>query len=337
MSWNDRLLSVEELLAVDDNPTGATLSEKAKALLKQQTETWPMLRGAVAAFDRVEHKKFSVKGSEVFTQFNPKRIVSTGAKVDAATIQKRPCFLCVENLPAEEKGISFGDDLVVLCNPFPVLRDHLVISSRRHTPQTIDGQIGTLLDLAKEFGREWFVLYNGPRCGASAPDHLHFQACPRTGVPLFADYWFQLERERTKPEYVVLHNYRIKLMAGGGGNREELIFWFNRVIEYLSSIVGAESEPMINLIVTHQDGQWTIFIMPRDKHRPECYYAEGDAKLTISPAAIDLAGVMVVPEAEHFARITAEDIERIYDEVTFDHDLLIEWILKVNRDKELRY
>ncbi len=335
MSWNDRLLSVEELLVVDNNPTGATLSEKAKALLKQQAETWPILREAVAAADQVEYKKFSVKGSDVLAQFNPKRIVSTGAKVDAATIQKRPCFLCVENLPAEEKGISFGDDLVVLCNPFPVLRDHLVISSRRHTPQTIAGNIGAMLDLSRDFGSEWFTLYNGPRCGASAPDHLHFQACPRTGVPLFADFSLQTDRKRSKPESAGIYDYRIKLMIGCGGNREQMISWFNRAIEHLSSIVVAESEPMINLIVTYQQGQWTIFIMPRGKHRPECYYAEGDAKLTISPAAIDLAGVMVVPEPEHFARITAEDIERIYDEVTFDRDLLIEWILKVNSDKEL--
>ncbi len=337
MIWNNRLLSVEELLTVSANRIDATLNDKARALLKQQVANWPMLSKAVAGLDQVEYKKFSVKGAEVLAQFNPKRIISTGAKVDAATIQKRPCFLCVENLPAEEKGISFGDELVVLCNPFPVLRDHLVISSRRHTPQTIAGNLGVLLDLAKELGSEWFTLYNGPRCGASAPDHLHFQACPRIGVPLFADLELQLECQPTTLQFAAVSDYRIRLMIGCGGNREQMIFWFNRALRQLSAVLGGDDEPMINLIVTYQYGQWTIFIMPRGKHRPDCYYAEGDAKLTVSPAAIDLAGVMVVPEASHFARITGEALERIYDEVTIGQDKLDAWLAGINRDNELRF
>jgi len=112
----------------------------------------------------------------VLAQFNPRRIVSTTAGVDSATIGQRPCFLCSENLPPEEKGIEFGEDFIVLCNPFPVLRDHLVITARRHIPQAIEGSFGALLDLSRELGAEWFTVYNGPKCGASAPDHLHFQA-----------------------------------------------------------------------------------------------------------------------------------------------------------------
>lgn len=334
MSWNNRLLSEDELSKFGMPASGGSAVE---ALIRHQIATWPMLREAVTGLDQVEYKKFSVKGAEVLAQFNPRRIVSTGAKVDAATIRKRPCFLCVENLPAEEKGIRFGNDLVILCNPFPVLRDHLVISSRSHTPQTIAGNIGAMLDLSRDFGNEWFILYNGPRCGASAPDHLHFQACPRTGVPLFADFSLQIDRNRSKPEYAGIGDYRIKLMIGCGGDREQMILWFNRAIHHLSAIAGGDDEPMINLIVTYQKGQWTIFIMPRGKHRPDCYYADGDAKLTISPAAIDLAGVMVVPEAAHFARITGETLERIYDEVTIGTDKLEVWIAGMNSDNELRF
>src|SRR5262249_54837734 len=141
MGWEERILATDTM----------DFRSRIQALIRQQLETWPMLREAVAGLDDVEYKKLSVKGSEGFAQYNPKRIVSTAAKVDAATIKQRPCFLCVENLPAEEKGIPFGRTFIVLCNPFPVLRSHLVLSSRTHTPQTIEGNLTTLLDFARGF------------------------------------------------------------------------------------------------------------------------------------------------------------------------------------------
>ena len=162
MSWNDRLLSADELSGYGLPPEGGTTNALAKALLRQQIETWPMLREAVAALSQASYKEFCVKGAIVFAQFNPARIVSTAAKVDAAAISQRPCFLCADNLPPEEKGIAFGERFVVLCNPFPVLPEHLVIASREHTPQAIDGNFGAMLDLARELGEDWFVLYNGP-------------------------------------------------------------------------------------------------------------------------------------------------------------------------------
>ncbi|MBL8188564.1 MAG: DUF4922 domain-containing protein, partial [Acidobacteria bacterium] len=125
MNWDSRLLP----------PEGETLNASVEVLIQQQIATWPMLREAVAGLQQAQYKEFSVAGSNVRAQFNPARIVSTAAKVDAATISKRPCFLCADNLPPEEKGIAFGDRYVVLCNPFPVLANHLVISAREHTPQ----------------------------------------------------------------------------------------------------------------------------------------------------------------------------------------------------------
>ncbi len=312
-----------------------TLNATVKSLIRQQVATWPMLRDAVIGLEKVEFKKFTVKGSEVFAQFNPARIVSTAAKVDAATISKRPCFLCADNLPPEEKGIAFGDRFVVLCNPFPVLKDHLVISSREHVPQAIEGNFGAMLDLAQDLGENWFVLYNGPRCGASAPDHFHFQACSRAEVPLFEDFDFWLQRNSNEVGYVVNHNYRFNLMACGGNERQKLVEWFGRAIGHLAAVTNSEVEPMLNLTATFQNGQWSVFILPRGKHRPACYDAEGDAKLTISPAAIDLAGVVVVPQPDHFARVTGADLENIFSEVGLSDDQLIEWLKRINSDKEM--
>jgi hypothetical protein len=325
MNWDSRLLP----------PEGGTLSVSVEALIAQQIATWPMLREAVAGFEQVAVKQFTVKGSQVFAQFNPARIVSTAAKVDAATIRKRPCFLCADNLPPEEKGIAFGDRFVILCNPFPVLPNHLVIASREHTPQAIEGNFGAMLDLARELGDDWFVLYNGPRCGASAPDHFHFQACSREGVPLFSDFDFWLNRDSDESGFVIGHSYRFNLMAFAGTDRQKLESWFARAIAELAAMMNSDDEPMMNLILSYQQDHWRGFILPRGKHRPACYFAEGDAKLTISPAAIDLAGVVVVPQPEHFARITASDLETIFAEVGLSNEQMIDWGQRINRDKEM--
>jgi ATP adenylyltransferase/5',5'''-P-1,P-4-tetraphosphate phosphorylase II len=291
-----------------------------------------MLRDAVAGLARVEYKSLRARGSEVLAQFNPQRIVSTGAKVDAATIKQRPCFLCPENLPPEERGIAFGADFVALYNPFPVLPRHLVIASRRHIPQTIDGNFGTLLDLARDLGGEFFAIYNGATCGASAPDHLHFQACERNLPPIFHEIALREKRSLSNSpgvETFTLKNYRLNALIARSNDRAALIEWFDRALTRLAEVTGAGAEPMINLVVTRDDARrngWTVIVFPRAKHRPDRYFAEGDAKLTVSPAAIDLAGILVVPQPDHFAKITSQDAEEIYAEVTLGDSMFDKWL-----------
>lgn len=307
MNWDNRVL-----------PAAGGFRLQVRALLAQQAETWPELRDGIAALSEVRYRRLIVKGSDVLAQFNPRRIVSTTARVDSAAISERPCFLCPENLPAEEKGIAFGEDFLALCNPFPVLRDHLVISARRHVPQAIAGNFGALLDVAGELGREWFTLYNGPRSGASAPDHLHFQACSAEKLPILRDLdnW----ERRAIPanagvDCFTLAGYRVHALIARSSERQALLDWFDRLLAQLNG--PGEAEPMINLIATGElNSGWTVIVFPRSKHRPACYYAEGEARLTVSPAAIDLGGVVILPVAEHFARITAEELEKIFAEVT---------------------
>jgi ATP adenylyltransferase/5',5'''-P-1,P-4-tetraphosphate phosphorylase II len=329
MSWKERVVDIEELRPYLPNNSEPDFRGLVEGLAEQQLATWPMLRDAVAGLARVEYKRVRVRGSEVLAQFNPQRIVSTAAKVDAATIKQRPCFLCAENLPPEERGIAFGADFVALYNPFPVLPRHLVITSRRHIPQTIEGNFGTLLDLALDLGGEFFVLYNGAACGASAPDHLHFQACARESAPIIPeiDTWERRGLSKNSGvESFTLKDYRLNALVARGNDRLAVYEWFERALRCLAEITGAESEPMINLVVTRDGGRWTVIIFPRSKHRPDRYFADGDAKLTVSPAAIDLAGVLVVPQPDHFSKITSRDVEEIYAEVTLDGAVFEAWL-----------
>jgi ATP adenylyltransferase/5',5'''-P-1,P-4-tetraphosphate phosphorylase II len=329
MSWKERVIGIEELRPHLPNKSEPDFRGLLEGLAEQQLATWPMLRDAVAGLARVEYKRLRVRGSEVLAQFNPQRIVSTAAKVDAAAIKQRPCFLCAENLPPEERGIAFGADFIALYNPFPVLPRHLVITSRRHIPQTIEGNFGTLLDLALDLEGEFFVVYNGAACGASAPDHLHFQACERKSLPIIREIETWGSRSLSNDsgvETFTLKDYRLNALIARGADRRAMSEWFDRALRLLAEVTGAESEPMINLVVTRDGDRWTVIIFPRGKHRPDRYFAEGDAKLTVSPAAIDLAGVLVVPQPDHFAKITSRDAEEIYAEVTLGGAAFDTWL-----------
>jgi ATP adenylyltransferase/5',5'''-P-1,P-4-tetraphosphate phosphorylase II len=313
MNWEQRVLEG----SWGDYP------EAVEALIRQQMQTWPALREAVEALERAQLRNFVVKNSEVQTQYNPKRIISTSAKVDAQTISKRPCFLCVENLPPEERGIPFQRDFMTLCNPFPILPGHLVVASRSHTPQTIQGNFLSFLELTRSLGEGWFTLYNGPRCGASAPDHLHFQACRYEKLPIMADLarWLHFFLLDTQPvNTFIMEGHRLNSLVGRGPDIDAIADWFDQVMRSLSAVTRSEEEePMINVVAIYEQEEWAIVCYPRSRHRPSCYDAEGDARFTVSPAAIDLSGLLIVPQEDHFQRINQKDIERIYAEVTLDH------------------
>ncbi|MFN0084158.1 MAG: DUF4922 domain-containing protein [Blastocatellia bacterium] len=332
MTWNERLLTRADLLPYWPRTTAGTLRIAVQALMAQQFDTWPMLRDSITALGEVQSRALRVRGADVRVQFNPARIVSTAAVVDAAAIRERPCFLCLENLPPEEKGIAFGEEYVALCNPFPVLPGHLVIASRAHRPQTIRGTFDVFLDLARELGEGWFTVYNGPRCGASAPDHMHFQACSAEQAAVLQDLETWEARDSVMAgavESFALRGYRLNLLAARGEDPAALCGWFEHAERALAEITCSEEEPMMNLIAAFDANRWTVLCYPRGRHRPACYFAEEEARLTVSPAAIDLSGVMVVPRPDHFARISASDLERIYAEVTLDDALFGRWLWRL--------
>ena len=334
MKWDKRLIGEQELLAYIRRPGVRGLSAHAVALIEQQKQTWPMLAGGYRAFGQVETRKIRVAESNVIVQHNPGRIRSTAASVDKASVDARGCFLCPDSLPPEEKGIAYGDDLIILCNPFPVLDNHLSIVHREHVPQRIELNMERLLDLASDLGPDFFVLYNGPECGASAPDHLHFQACSRKLLPVYSDLGIEHDEhsngcahcEETAGdgfELFSLDNYGRAVVVYRGNRGDEIARWVYRTIAKLPPSPQG-SEPMINIVCAYDKSAWTLFLFPRARHRPVCFYAEGEDRLIVSPGAIDMAGVIVVPERAHYDRIGAEAVSTIFSEVSLEVEAINE-------------
>jgi hypothetical protein len=340
MSWETRIINPTELNPYRRDLGAHDFSSLVEALINYQTANWPLLLESIQALAQASTKKIPLGHFDVFAQCNPKRITSTAARVDQASIQQRPCFLCDQNLPPEEKGLAYGQELVILCNPFPILKRHLSIVHRLHIEQAIAGRLEVMLDLAQDLSPEFFILYNGPQCGASAPDHLHLQACSRDGLPLENHVaMIQAHPERgvrrreilraDGVELFALENYHVNVLIYRGSDREMLAKWVYRTIEILAELTDKRPEPLINVIVTFDDPNWTISLFPRAKHRPACYYAEGDDKLLVSPGATDLAGCLVVPAEEHFRKIDPQAVKQIFSEVTIGEHLFCQLVKKL--------
>lgn len=335
MTWETRIITETELSPYQLDPGATDLSSRIEALINHQRAHWPLLLEGIQGLAQASTKKIRLGSFDVLAQFNPKRITSTAAQVDKTSIRNRPCFLCDENLPPEEKGLAYGEELVILCNPFPIVNQHLSLVHQRHIEQAIAGHFETMLDVARDLSPEFFALYNGPQCGASVPDHFHLQAGSREGLPL--ENHLALIREHSElgvrqreifkadsVELFVLENYHLNVLIYRSSNREGLIQWFYKTLDILAQITRVGSEPLINVIVASDDPGWTVYLFPRAKHRPTCYYAEGDAKLLVSPGATDLAGLLVVPVEEHFRRISSEAVKQIFSEVTLEPQVFSE-------------
>lgn len=320
MNWSERIIDPAEL---QEYSKEETLARQVEALIEQQKATWPDLAEGYKRLARVETRKANVEQSEIIIQHNPGRIVSTAAAVDKTSIGSRRCFLCSENMPNEERGLAYGEDLVIFCNPFPVLDKHLSIVAREHVEQKIEGQVGSLLSLARDLGEGMFVLYNGPACGASAPDHLHLQGVARKQLMIEADLMrLKGERDRASELFRLTGVGRSVIVLRGRDERAIARNVYALLDELPRDADKGEgkSEPMVNIISTHAAGEWVVYLFPRRRHRPACYFAEEPVRLTVSPGAIDMAGVIVVPDSEHFKRISEADVKQIYREVSLDEE-----------------
>ena len=244
---------------------GVPLAEQVQALFNQQRATWDLFRDGEAQLAGMKIKTFEKNGRCIIVQANPGRTVSTGAKVDPESVAGRPCFLCPGALPTPERGVSFGD-YVLLPNPYPIWKRHMTIPCRLHVPQLFEGRIMDLLALAKALGPEMFVIYNGPRCGASAPDHMHFQACESAGVPLFD----QLPADNGNDRVVPLTIWERNLLACSFKDAEQAYKRITVIIRALKDITAEPDEPMFNCIARYADGRYTLCLFPRAKHRSAC-------------------------------------------------------------------
>jgi len=307
-AWNNRLLPPA---APDES-----LSVQLEHLLEQQRSTWELFRNGEAALDSVTTKQYTLNSSDIIVQSNPGRAISTNAKVDPASIAQRPCFLCPASLPPQERGISFGR-YIIMPNPFPILKNHVTIAFEKHLPQKLGGRTADLSALAEALGPDMFVLYNGPRCGASAPDHMHFQACCAQGVPLFEEFSCTADDNRFSARSLWGRN----LLCGSFSGRKKAAVALQQALASLSSVTAGKDEPMLNIIIRSSGSRLHVALFPRAKHRSACYFAPPDERLSISPAAVEMAGIVVVADPGHFDRTTGDAVYAMYREVTLDDTL----------------
>lgn len=296
------------------------MNETIHNLLTEQLATWETARNNYAALSGVQVKELDVCGVRYKVQFNPARIVSSGAKVDAKSIQERRCFLCPANLPPQQKGIPFKGRYQILVNPFPIFPRHLTIPDLEHTPQRINGRLEDMMELASLL-TDYTLFYNGPRCGASAPDHAHFQAGNRGFMPIETDWKNQIAGKIADYGQATLYwlNDRPRAtLVIQSTDTASATHLFRLICRLLPP--QPEGEPMLNLLTLYDAGRWTLFVFPRAKHRPACYTAEGDARLLSSPASVDLGGVFITPVEADFQKISPEIMEQILSEVCLSED-----------------
>ena len=301
----------------------------------RQLEKWDDARHRFRDLKHVETKKLS---EEVRLQFNPARIVSTGAKIDKKTLGERPCFLCDKNRPKEQMSQQIDERFHLLVNPFPILPVHFTIPARKHQPQAIYknyGEMHRFLSLHSEL----MVFYNGPKCGASAPDHLHFQAGTSGILPLQAN-WQRLSRNLTdvislndEEKIAVVRDFIVPAFVIISKSEESDETLFHRLYKSMP-MRGDETEPMMNIIAWRKEDEYISMVIPREKHRPEAYFAEGDAQVMVSPGALDMSGLIITPREEDFHKLTEESATTILQECGISTEKMNSIVTKLKTSKE---
>lgn len=273
----------------------------------RQLEVWTDARHRFRDLKHVETRQFS---DQLKLQWNPARIVSTGAKIDEKTLGERPCFLCDKNRPKEQMSKQIDEKFHLLVNPFPILPVHFTIPARKHQPQLIYknyGEMHRFISLHSDL----MVFYNGPKCGASAPDHLHFQAGTNGILPLQTN-WQRLSRNLTdiislndEEKISVVRDFIVPAFVIISKSAESDEALFRRLYKAMPQR-GDETEPMMNIISWRKGEEFISVVIPREKHRPEAYFAEGDAQFVVSPGALDMSGLIITPREEDFRKLTEE-------------------------------
>lgn len=328
-------------------------SEKAMELFNKQLPKWRAAKEHYEALDKVVTSNFIVDNCRLSAQYNPSRIVSTGADVDSESVKRRPCFLCEVNRPAEQMSYPLLMKYYLLVNPNPILPQHFTIPLRHHRDQTIKDHYEDMMEIAVKM-KDFFIFYNGPKCGASAPDHMHFQAGTCGIVPLQRD-WTELYKEKRSrlwpiSEVECLEALKLEAMADSTGVfslRDYLCPGFviitrtpyaNKVLfdklYNAMPVKEGDTEPMMNILTWVQpsttDGSQRIVsvILPRGKHRPDCYYDTAEDQILVSPGALDMAGLLIVPRAEDYKKINADKIKSIIQECGISRDDELDIIMK---------
>ena len=256
--------------------------------------------------------------------------MSTAARLDPASIRARPCFLCGENLPEEQRAILYRKEYVVLCNPAPIFARHYTIPYIRHRAQSIEPALDAFLTLMYDFSSNFSVLYNGPQSGASAPDHLHFQAAPAGTLPVETDIRAEGKLRLLKAVdgvdiFKAVGLGRAILMLKGA-KQDRVASALLKVIEAMRAAFPTAGEPMMNLLGSYEENRWMILIFPRARHRPAVYDLEGEAQILITPASVEMGGLFITPMEKDFRALDAGLVQTIFQDVSVDEKAMA-WVV----------
>ena len=301
----------------------------------RQLEVWTDARHRFRDLKHVETRQFS---DQLKLQWNPARIVSTGAKIDKKTLGERPCFLCDKNRPKVQMSKQIDEKFHLLVNPFPILPVHFTIPARKHQPQLIYKNYGGMHRFIS-LHSDLMVFYNGPKCGASAPDHLHFQAGTNGILPLQTN-WQRLSRNLTdiislndEEKISVVRDFIVPAFVIISKSAESDEVLFRRLYKAMPQR-GDETEPMMNIISWRKGEEFISVVIPREKHRPEAYFAEGDAQFVVSPGALDMSGLIITPREEDFRKLTEEKALSLLQECGVSEEKMNAIIAKLKASKD---
>lgn len=343
--YKDRLRSWELNKRIQKQKKAQNLPKLVKQLFREQNHSWELVKENYQLLRKCQKQKKSVQQYEqdwwidAYVFPNPKRALSTAAQTDASSIKARPCFLCSANRPVEQKAINYKD-YQILVNPYPIFQQHLTIATRSHTPQSIANRFEDMIELTDNL-KEYLLMYNGPECGASAPDHAHFQATPK-GEELTAPTWLDwYERTFFETDTIIL-SYIDEPVSGiyiGTKSKKKMVHIFNVIYDILATDMTGK-EPMMNILAWYglernkdfypdyeddlhnTNARYSCILFLRSKHRPDCYYAKGEEQILVSPAIAEMSGLFPIVRDEDLPKMTPEKIHAIWREVSISKEKL---------------
>jgi ATP adenylyltransferase/5',5'''-P-1,P-4-tetraphosphate phosphorylase II len=316
--------------------TNKSAAQILREFVEAEKLIWPLAAANYKGLEKVEEKSFPFDGFVIRTQFNPERMRSSVAEVDKKSIAARQCFLCSENRPPEQDAIAFGERYLILVNPFPIFKTHFTISSNSHIDQRFMPNVRDLMELSKAM-EGFTVFYNGPECGASAPDHLHFQAGESSFMPITTEFKqlklkAQLLYSGEESQIWATENYLRKMISVETSSLEEGLRIVGIYYSHFQAMQAEKMEPMMNALCTFSKDRWTVHLFPRKAHRPTHFYEEGEKQILISPGSVDFGGVFILPRGEDFEKITRDDIADILEQVCVDQNAFQELTGKIKSD-----
>jgi hypothetical protein len=278
-----------------------------KQLIDNQLNNWEFAASKYAELGYIQTKRFDFDDFTFVAQFNPARIISSSAKVDKETIQKRPCFLCSENRPKEQESVNFLNEYEILINPYPIFPQHLTIVHNHHVQQLIQPYFADMLELAKSLPG-FTIFYNGPKSGASAPDHFHFQAGTNGYMPVDAEIMkiklrYGLYLSSDDCDIWKINDGIRKFILLESSEKESIIERFHLIFEQLKTKTNSQDEPGLNIHCSFKENKWHVLIFARSRHRPWHYDALGKDNFLFSPASVDMGGLLVIPRQKDFKKI----------------------------------